>query len=57
MENSLLTINEICSILRIGKTKAYELIKQKKIKSIKIGKKIIIPSSELNNYIAKQLNS
>lgn len=56
MNQNLLTVPNLCSELGIGKTTAYKLIKEKKIKSTKIGNKIVIHRNELERYIAKQLN-
>lgn len=49
--NDVLTVNEACSALSIGKNKLYELLKSSTIKSIKIGKKYIIPKIYLIDYI------
>lgn len=49
MENQIntlpitLTVPEIAEILRINKTKAYELTHQEDFPSIKVGKRIIVP--------------
>lgn len=53
MNENLLTINDICRELGIGKTSAYKLIKSKKIKSGKIGQKIVIRRKDLEEYISK----
>lgn len=42
MTREYLSVDDVCKELDIGKTKAYQLIKDKKIKSCKVGKKIII---------------
>lgn len=47
----VLTVNEACNALSIGKNKLYELLKSCAIKSIKIGKKYIIPKIYLIDYI------
>lgn len=54
MNQNLLTINDLCAELGIGKTTAYKLIKNKKIKSGKIGAKIVVHRNELNRYISLQ---
>lgn len=50
------SIDEMCQILRIGKTTAYKLIKAKAIPSCRIGKKIIIKEADINDYIERQLS-
>ena len=52
MNKDLLTVNDICGELGIGKTSAYKLIKTKKIKSGKIGQKILVRRKDLESYIA-----
>ena len=51
MNSELLTINDLCKELSIGKNTAYKLIKDKKIKSAKIGNKFLISRKNLNTYI------
>lgn len=51
MNKNLLTVEEICSELGIGKTKAYKLIKEGALLSGRIGKRIIVPKAELDKYI------
>jgi excisionase family DNA binding protein len=53
MKNKLLTIEEICAELGIGKTTAYKLIKN--IKHVKIGRKILVPENELEAYVEKKM--
>lgn len=57
MNENLLTVKDICDELGIGKTTAYRLIKEKVLHSGKIGKKIIIRRSDLNDYIEKSLSA
>lgn len=53
MTREYLSVDDICKELDIGKTKAYQLIKDKKIKSCKVGKKIVIRKQDLDSYIDK----
>lgn len=53
MNENLMTIKDICRELGIGKTTAYKLIKDKKIHSGRLGKKIIVRKSDINKYINK----
>ena len=54
MNENLLTIDDICHELGIGKSTAYKLLKSKKIKSCKIGSRLIVKKSVLKRYIDKQ---
>lgn len=55
MDKELLTIDDLCKILDIGRTTAYRLIKTKKIKSGKLGNKIRITRKALVEYISNTL--
>lgn len=49
-----LTVSEVCKALSIGKNKAYDLLKNGTINSIKCGKKYIVPKIYLIDYIYAQ---
>lgn len=57
MNKDLLTVNDICRELGIGKTTAYKLIKDKKIKSGRIGQKILVRRKDLETYISGVMDS
>lgn len=59
MENSnkLLTIDEVCKKLLIGKTTGYKLLKGHVIPSCRIGKRILVREEDVNNYIEKIIKS
>lgn len=47
----LYTIKQVCGLLEVGKTTAFALIKNNKLKSVKIGKSTRITDFDLNNFI------
>lgn len=47
----VITIDDLCEILHIGKIKAYELLKKQIIKNRRIGKKFIIPRQSVQDFI------
>lgn len=49
--NDILTVEELCEVLRIGKNTAYHLLKTGTIKSVKIGKIYKIPKQYIKEYI------
>ena len=49
--NDILTVEELCEVLRIGKNTAYKLLKNGEIKSIKIGKVYKIPKKSVKKYL------
>lgn len=50
-EDTLLTVLEMAKMLKISRSKAYELIKEKSFPIIKIGKCIRISKNKLRNYL------
>jgi excisionase family DNA binding protein len=50
-EPEVLMVSEAAKILRIGKNKAYDLIKNGKLSSIKMGGKIIVPKMCLVRFL------
>ncbi len=48
---ALFTVEELMSILGIGRTKAYELIRFGQIRSIRIGRQLRISKPDLLDYL------
>lgn len=53
--SELISIDELCETLMIGKNLAYRLLTEKQLKAFKIGKKWKIPRSSVKNYIEENL--
>lgn len=51
--SDVLTVEELCEVLRIGKNTAYRLLKSNEIKSVKIGKIYKIPKKSVRKYLEK----
>lgn len=49
------TPDEARNKLKIGKSRFYELLRQGKIKSIRNGRRYLIPESSLTKYIESQI--
>lgn len=49
--DDIITIDELCEILMIGKNLAYRLLADRKIKAFRIGKKWKIPKSSVEKFI------
>lgn len=47
----VVTINDLQKMLNIGRSKAYDLLKHNTIKSIKLGKKYIIPKASVIEFL------
>ena len=55
MNTSLMTIEDLCETLMVGKNAAYDLLKSGEVKSFRIGRKWKIPRDSLNEYIKRQI--
>lgn len=55
-KNELVTIEELCKILHIGKSTAMKLINEGKIKAVKPGRRWIIPLTSINEYIGHEID-
>lgn len=53
--NELLTIDELCETLMIGKNLAYRLLKENKIKAFRIGKKWKIPKASVETFLNESI--
>ena len=49
--NDMVTIDELCEMLQIGRNAAYNLLRSKKIKSFKNGRDWKIPKFAVENYV------
>lgn len=49
----VLVVSDICKVLHIGRTKAYELVRTGQIRSVRIGSSIRIPKTLLLDYICQ----
>lgn len=48
----VLTVEDLTTVLHIGRNKAYDLVNSKQIQSIKVGKHIRIPRAALERYLS-----
>lgn len=53
--NDLVTINELCKMLHIGKTAAYDLLRSGKIKSFRNGRDWKIPRIAVEEYVLESI--
>ena len=52
----LITVDELCELLMVGKNAAYKLLNSGTIKSFRIGRAWKIPRESLNEFIKQQTN-
>lgn len=51
-EGRVKTLNEVASLLRISRGSAYEAAKRKEIPTIRIGRRLLVPSDALERLLA-----
>jgi excisionase family DNA binding protein len=51
-DNGLLTVTEVCARLRISRWGFYRLLHQNELRSITIGRRRLVPHTELNRFLA-----
>jgi excisionase family DNA binding protein len=51
----LLTVEEICERLNLGRTNAYKLAKN--MKYVKIGRRILVPENEVEAYVEREMSN
>lgn len=49
--DDIVTIDDIMKMLHIGRTAVYKLLQDKTIKSVKVGKKYIIPKASVIDFV------
>ncbi|MCL2003520.1 MAG: helix-turn-helix domain-containing protein [Oscillospiraceae bacterium] len=47
----VVTVKELCQMLQIGKNTAYELLKNRSLNSIRIGRKFLIPKQSVIDFL------
>ena len=52
----LITIDELCDLLMIGRTTAYNLLRSRELKAFKIGKVWKISKASVEEYIRQRSN-
>lgn len=51
----LLTVDDLCKVLMVGKNTAYNLVTSNTIKSFKVGKSWKIPRASVEKYVQDQV--
>jgi len=55
MDYKFLTVKEVMEILRIGRTMTYELVNQPDFPKLRIGRKILIPEKEFQDFLKRYM--
>jgi len=51
MDSKIYTIQDVCEMLNISRSFTYQMLKEGKIPSVKLGKRVIIPKAKFDNWI------
>jgi excisionase family DNA binding protein len=57
LDPKLISIKETCIVLGVGRSTVYELIGQGALRSVKIGRRSLVPVEELTAYVERLLAS
>lgn len=57
MEQVVYTVQEVAALLRISKSYAYQLVKEKKLPIIDMGKRKLIPKDALEKWLQDNIES
>lgn len=52
--DDIVTVKEVMQMLRISKNNVYKLLNDKRIRSVRIGKRFIIPKQSVIEFITNQ---
>jgi excisionase family DNA binding protein len=52
-EHIAYTPREACEVLRIGRTKLYELFAERKIRAVALGGKTLVPLAEVERFLSE----
>lgn len=55
--NDMISIDDLCEMLTIGKNTAYQLLKNNQIRAFKIGRIWKIPRESVSEYVLSQSHS
>ncbi len=56
MKQVLVTVEQMADMLGIGRTVGWELVRKRKIKSVKIGRTRRVPVEAIHEYVASLLD-
>ena len=51
MESKIYTIAEICDMLKISRSFAYQMLKEGQIPSVRLGSRVIIPKAKFDTWL------
>jgi excisionase family DNA binding protein len=54
LERRTYTVSETCAVLGVSRNMGYEVVRTGCIRAIKIGKRVVIPRSEMERLLAGQ---
>ena len=52
-----LTVTEAAQLLGIGRNSAYDLVRSGRLRSIRMGRRLIIPRQEIENFLEREMGA
>ena len=52
----LLSVREVAPLLRLGRDATYELVRSGRLRSIRLNRKVLIPRTELEAFVQRELD-
>jgi excisionase family DNA binding protein len=53
-EPLLLSVREAARALGIGRDTAYELVKEGRLRAVRIGRRLLVPQAELSGFVERE---
>ena len=53
--DDVVTVEQLAKMLKIGRNTAYDLVRTSTIKSVRVGRKYIIPKSAITTYLTQNI--
>jgi excisionase family DNA binding protein len=53
MAQELATVEEAAKVLRIGRTHAYSLVRTQQLRTIRIGRRVLVPTDAIRGFKAR----
>lgn len=53
-DKQFLTVYQWCEVTQMGRTNTYRFLRSGKIRAVKIGKRYLIPSAELQSFVERE---
>lgn len=52
MERQTITVEELAEALGVGRNMGYDLVRTRKVRSVRLGRRIVVPRTEVDRLLA-----